>query len=196
MHLDDGFDFLGTAYIWKLTYKWACRGHSNKSKCWVVDRYFGRFNRSRNDNRWVLCDRDSGVYLLKFSWTQIVRHQLGPGTASPDDPGLADYWAKPRQRGTPPMDGISLRLLKTQHGRCSVCGGLLLAADHEPQTLSEWAQWLTATRKTVRKRAVTAEANAGPSDDLVHIHLTHTHCRRRLNASAATEPKPLTPVMP
>jgi hypothetical protein len=30
---------------------------------------------------------------MKFAWTKIVRHQLVNGTASPDDPALADYWA-------------------------------------------------------------------------------------------------------
>jgi group II intron reverse transcriptase/maturase len=38
-------------YMWRLTYKWATYSHSNKSKCWVVNRYFGRFNRSR-EGRW------------------------------------------------------------------------------------------------------------------------------------------------
>ena len=84
-------------YMWKLTYKWAKYSHSNKSKHWVVNRYFGSFNRSRRD-RWVFGDRNSGAYLLKFAWTKIVRHQMVPGTASPDDPALAEYWARRRQR--------------------------------------------------------------------------------------------------
>ena len=44
-------------YMWKLTYKWAIYSHSDKSKRWVVNRYFGRFNKSRRD-RWVFGDRD------------------------------------------------------------------------------------------------------------------------------------------
>jgi RNA-directed DNA polymerase len=36
----------------------------------------------------VFGDRISGAYLLKFSWTKIVRHQLVKGRASPDDPAL------------------------------------------------------------------------------------------------------------
>ena len=39
--------------MWKLTYKWATYSHPNKSKRWVVSRYFDRFNRSRRA-RWVL----------------------------------------------------------------------------------------------------------------------------------------------
>ena len=57
----------------------------NKSKRWVVARYFGSFHPGR-PNRWVFGDRKSGAYLVRFSWTRIVRHQLVPGRASPDDP--------------------------------------------------------------------------------------------------------------
>ena len=33
-------------YVWGLTYKWARRSHRNKSRHWVVARYFGLFNRA------------------------------------------------------------------------------------------------------------------------------------------------------
>ena len=36
-------------YVWKLTYKWAKYGHSNKPRSWIIARYFGRFNPSRQD---------------------------------------------------------------------------------------------------------------------------------------------------
>jgi Group II intron, maturase-specific domain len=88
-------------YVWKLALKWATRRHRNKPKRWIADRYFGRFHPHRKD-RWVLGDRDSGVYLQKFSWTRIVRHQLVTGGASPDDPALADYWARRRPQAATP----------------------------------------------------------------------------------------------
>ncbi len=72
-------------YMWKLAYKWAKHSHSNKPKRWISSKYFGRFNKARRD-RWVFGDRDSGAYLLKFSRTKIVPHQLVKGRASPDDP--------------------------------------------------------------------------------------------------------------
>jgi len=34
-----------TDYLWKLTYKWACWSHRNKPKRWIIQRYFGRFNK-------------------------------------------------------------------------------------------------------------------------------------------------------
>ncbi|MGX5397541.1 group II intron reverse transcriptase/maturase, partial [Streptomyces anulatus] len=40
------------SYVWTLTYKWAKRTHPKKSKHWIVNKYFGRLNRSKNNN-WV-----------------------------------------------------------------------------------------------------------------------------------------------
>ena len=78
------------SYLWKLLYKWARWRHSNKPKFWIVGRYFGKFNKFRNDH-WVFGDRDTGAYLVKFSWTAIERHVPVKGAASPDDPALASY---------------------------------------------------------------------------------------------------------
>ena len=173
------------SYVWTLTYKWAKYSHSNKSKHWVVNRYFGSFNRSRRD-RWVFGDRSSGIYLLKHSWTKIVRHQLVPGTASPDDPTLAEYWARRRQRKTPPLDGVSLRQLKAQHGRCPLCDAPLLLADHEPQSPEEWEQGLMVIHKAVRRDAITTERKTGTPDEPVVFHLVHADCRRRSPTAAST----------
>src|SRR5215472_7642348 len=64
-------------YLWQLLYKWATWSHANKPKSWIVGRYFGKFNKFRNDN-WVFgCDSDT--YLVKFSWTGIIRHVLVKG---------------------------------------------------------------------------------------------------------------------
>ncbi len=166
-------------YMWKLTYKWAKYRHPHKSKRWITARYFGAFNPSRRD-RWVFGDRDSGAYLLKFAWTKIVRHTLVKGWASPDDPGLAGYWAARQRRSTPPLDRAGLRLLLAQRGRCPLCGGLLLHADREPQTPAEWEQWLKTVRKATRHQAITAKRRAARSDEHATLHLVHTHCRRRL----------------
>jgi RNA-directed DNA polymerase len=91
-------------YVWKLTYKWAKHSHPKKSKHWIVNRYFGRFNKSRQDY-WVFGDRSSGAYLVKHAWTKIVRHQLVKAGSSPDDPALAEYWAGRRRRAGTPTTG-------------------------------------------------------------------------------------------
>lgn len=171
-------------HLWRLTYKWAKHGHPNKSKHWIVNRYFGAFNRSRRD-RWVFGDRDSGAYRTKFAWTSIVRHRMVKGGSSPDDPALAQYWADRRRRGpAPPMDHLGLRLLQRQAGRCPRCGDLLLHAEHPPQTPSEWEQWVRATAKALRKQSLTHRKRDG-SGETSSLHLVHARCRERHQAAAA-----------
>ena len=133
------------SYLWWLTCKWAVRNHRNKPKKWVVARYYGAFNKARSD-RWVFGDRDSGAYLTKTAWTKIVRHQMVDGFASPDDPDQTDYWAVRKRRRKPPIDRWGLIQLQRQHGRCPLCGQLLLHADHEPQSPQEWEQWITVVQ--------------------------------------------------
>jgi RNA-directed DNA polymerase len=176
-------------YVWTLMYKWAKHGHSNKSRYWIVDRYFGAFNRSRRD-RWVFGDRDSGAYLIKFAWTPIVRHQMVKGRASVDDPALAGYWADRRSRSRPPLDKSRLHLLQMQKGRCPLCGSLLLQIDQEPQTPSEWERWLHVFRKAIRKHAITTVTEHGKSDEAT-ARLIHAHCRGRLHADPGGGPQQL-----
>ena len=166
-----------TGYLWKLTYKWACWSHRNKPRRWIVDRYFGKFDKFRND-RWVFGDRDTGAYLPKPAWTDIVRHTLVKGGSSPDDPALAGYWAQRRQKEKPPLDSYTVRLLSRQDGRCSLCGENLLTPDQPPQSPQGWERWFLQ----VIRRAITA-------DYLVHhdtpsaarsqrTHLVHATCHR------------------
>jgi len=162
-------------YMWKLTYKWAKSSHQNKSRNWIVNQYFGQFNRFRQA-RWVFGDRTSGAYLTKFSWTKIVRHQMVAGTSSIDDPTLTSYWAERRHAPSLPVNNIVLRLLKAQNGRCHTCTELLLAADTPPQNPQEWEQWCRVTRKAMTVQSVVVEREHGPSDT---SRLVHVHCRQR-----------------
>ena len=161
-------------YLWKLTCKWAKHSHPNKPVRWIIRRYFGK---SRQD-RWVFGDRGSGAYLIWFSWTNIVRHQMVRGTSSTDDPALTGYWAARRRRGIPrPMDAASPELLESQHGRCSWCGDLLLDAGRPPQSPREWEQWLTVTRKAMIRNAIVLRADGTP--DEAALRLLHAHCHRQ-----------------
>jgi RNA-directed DNA polymerase len=170
-------------YLWRLTYKWAIIGHANKSKRWVVHRYFGPFNRSRRD-RWVFGDRQSGAYLHKFAWTGIVRHQIVKGAASADDPALAEYWAWRRRKAPLPINNTSLRLHAAQDGRCPICRDTLLAVDHRPQTPREWERWLATTRATT---TIVAVPEHGTSDS-AEPRLIHTHCHTRHRAGNGERP--------
>jgi RNA-directed DNA polymerase len=168
-------------YLWKLTYKWAIYSHANKSKTWVSARYFGKFNKFRND-RWVFGDVVNGTHLVKFSWTGIVRHTMVKGAASPDDPTLAEYWAERRRRVKPPLDNYTLRLLTKQDGRCPLCGDELLSAEQPPESPEEWERWWLH----VVRRAIVADylvhhgrpASSGGD----HTRLVHASCRRQFHA--------------
>ena len=175
------------SYLWLLTYRWALRAHPNKPKPWVTDRYFGKFNSSRQD-RWVFGDRDSGAYLVRFVWTKIVRHQIVTGTSSPDDPALTGYWDQRRRRKPLPLGKATLRLLQAQHGRCPLCGELLLHAEQEPQHPDEWEQWIKAVRKATRHQAIALGTRPGTQGGPAVFSLIHSHCRRRLPDGADSGP--------
>jgi RNA-directed DNA polymerase len=175
------------SYMWRLLYKWAPWRHKNKPKRWIVGRYFGKFNKFRNDN-WVFGDRDSGAYLIKFSWTGIERHVLVKGGASPDDPALARYWANRRQRIKPPLDRYTLHLLSRQAGLCPLCGDHLLTAGQPPQSPEQWERWwLQVTRKAVAASYLVHHRGPG-SPDNAQTRLVHASCHRGLQARLRGEP--------
>ncbi|MFJ1709919.1 group II intron reverse transcriptase/maturase [Kitasatospora sp. NPDC088346] len=185
-------------YMWQLTYRWACHTHPNKSKKWIARRYFGRFNRFRND-WWVFGARDHSVndrgdvaFLTKFSWTAIVRHQLVTGWASPDDPDLADYWAARRRKMPPPLDGYNVRLLSEQDGRCPLCGDHLLSPHQPPRSPRDWERWwLNVVKRAIAADYLTHHGRDGRSDGN-RTRLVHASCNRSLTAWQRRGPVPST----
>ena len=166
-----------TDYLWKITYKWARWSHQNKPKRWIAGQYFGKFNKFRND-RWVFGDRDTGAYLPKPAWTDIVRHTLVKGGASPDDPGLAGYWAQRRLKVRPPLDSSTVRLLSRQDGRCSLCGENLLTPDQPPQSPQGWEHWfLQVTRKAIEADYLVCHDMPSAARSK-RTHLVHATCQR------------------
>jgi RNA-directed DNA polymerase len=97
------------------------RTHPTKSTYWTKVRYFGRMNRTRQDN-WVFGDKHTGGYLLKFSWFKIERHVLAKGTASPDDPALREYWAKRLADKTKNLPPRRQKVAHAQNSICPLCG--------------------------------------------------------------------------
>lgn len=172
-------------YLWQLAYRWARRTHSNKPWHWIKTRYFGEFNRSRRD-RWVFGDRETGMHLTKFAWTRIVRHTLVRHRASPDDPDLAEYWAKRQNRQAPlPLPPVALKLYQEQKGTCPACGELLIGTGNEPQTPQEWAMW----SRTANRALQTRQADH-PDTGRQHWQLLHTNCHRQQHRNADQQPPP------
>ena len=161
-------------YLWTLTYKWARYSHQNKPKTWVVARYWGKFNKSRQD-RWVFGDRHSGAYMHKFFWTKIRRHQIVMGTASPDDPALAEYWASRQRKATLPINMTTQRLIEAQDGRCVICGATLIAVEDRPQNPREWETWLTT-----RAAIITTATRQSQQPEEAAPRLIHAECRKGL----------------
>ncbi|MFF3465340.1 group II intron reverse transcriptase/maturase [Streptomyces sp. NPDC001984] len=169
-------------YLWKLLWEWARRSHPRKSRVWVANRHFGRFNESRND-RWVFGDHNSGAYLPQFKWTKIVRHVQVKGAASPDDPSLNEYWQGRRRKKTPPpMDKVSLSLAYKQKGLCPLCNQALIAgAEYEPDSPREWINWFAASKKMLNKHHFVYRREGG-SDERTNLRLVHSACHRQLHA--------------
>jgi len=174
------------AHMWRLLYKWATWRHDNKPKHWIVGRYFGKFNKFRND-RWVFGDRDSGAYLVKFSWTAIQRHVPVKGAASPDDPALAAYWANRRNKAKPPLGKYSLRLFTKQDGCCPLCGNHLLTADQPPNSPEQRERWLQLTRRAIAASYLARHRRSGPAAD-DQTRPVHTSCQRELHARQRKNP--------
>jgi RNA-directed DNA polymerase len=116
-----------------------------------------------------------------FWWWVTILVAFRPWSASPDDPGLAQYWVDRRRRMTTPLGRSTLRLLHKQDSRCAHCGDFLLHADHQPRSPEQWEQWIRTTRQAMRKQRIAVAGRPGNSDD-EQLRLVHTHCLRRTSA--------------
>ena len=173
-------------YVWKLTYKWATYSHPNKSKRWVVKRYFGMFNRSRRD-KWVFGDRASGVYMLKFAWTRIIRHQLVRARHPPMTPPWPSTGPTAAKMRPPTIGKARWGLYKTQDGRCPICGDRLQPADDPPPTPREWERWLATNRKTI-KIAMHKDGRREEQTPSLHTHFHRRHTASNDNGTSTPCP--------
>ena len=108
------------------------------------------------------------------------------GRASPDDPALTGYWDQRHRRTRLPVDPATWHQLRRQRGRCPLCRGLLLHTDHPPHDPGEWQQWHTATRKAIRKHAITTVTGPGTPDEPAAHYLIHAHCCRRISGGSTS----------
>ncbi|WP_235826177.1 reverse transcriptase domain-containing protein [Candidatus Frankia alpina] len=152
--------------LWVQLDQWARGAHPNKGRQWIRQRYWGPFNRSRNDE-WVFGDHKTGAHLHKYAWTRIIRHVMVAGRSSPDDPALATYWADRRRRQTrhsPPLASSVQHALRAQGGRCPGCGHSLLFADRTPDSPGQWENWFRMFRAAIERKDIVAgnaEGRAG-----------------------------------
>jgi len=151
-------------WMYQRAMRYAARAHPTKSRHWRVQRYFGKLHPSRQD-KWVFGDKQSGVYLLKFSWFPIERHVLVKGRSSPDDPSLKDYWLVREKRKTKTLTPSKRKLAERQNGRCPQCGNSLFN-DEE-----------------IEKHHIVPKKEGGP-DTYSNLELVHYFCHQQLTAKA------------
>ena len=126
------------------------------------------------------------AHLIKFSWTNIVRHQTVNGTASPDDPALTEYWAARRRRIKPPLDSYTLRLLDRQDSRCPLCGDPVLTADQPPGSPQQWERLVAGGHPQGHPQHDYLVHHGRPArpgnPDGDQTRLVHASCQRALRA--------------
>lgn len=113
--------------IWKAIWSWCLRRHPNKGKGWVKRKYFPYIG-TRQWNFSVLtmtrARQPKRLTLYKLMDIPIQRHVKVKGTASPDDPGLMDYWRYRQTRYGKTYWGKGSKLRRVsenQQWRCPVC---------------------------------------------------------------------------
>ena len=109
------------AWMFRRAVRYAKHTHPKKSWKWMCKRYWGQWNKERQDT-WVFGDKHSGRYLLKFSWFKIERHDLVRGTSSPDDPDLRDYWWERQKVNAKHLSAGDIDMANDQGWVCRLCG--------------------------------------------------------------------------
>jgi RNA-directed DNA polymerase len=147
--------------------------HPNKSWKWVRKRYWGRWNKERDDN-WVFGDKRSGKYLLKFSWFKIERHELVRGTSSPDDPDLRDYWWERQKVNAKHLSAGDIDMANDQGWVCRLCGADLINGEelHRHHTIP---------------RAMNG-SNARSNRELVHLYCHQQETKRQFEVAKESPP--------
>lgn len=107
------FNKIDSLIFWK-TFRWCKYRHPNKSRYWVVNKYFIR----RGNNNW--CFGRNNVFLKKHYEIKIHRHVKVKAETSPFD-GNWTYWSI-RLADYPGTPIRVNKALKRQKGRCGCCG--------------------------------------------------------------------------
>lgn len=146
--------------VWCYLYVWAKRRHPNKSKTWVIKRYFHSY---RGRQRVFMCKdigrrgKEATHTLYDIAGTPIIRHIKVKGNASPDDPSLREYWnnRKLKQGKNYWAKGSKYYLVAiNQKWKCPVCGENLFNGEQ------------------IETHHIVPVKNGGEdsTDNLVHLH--------------------------
>ncbi len=140
------------------------RLHPGKPYDWKQERYWGRLNLDRAD-RWVFGDKRKAIALYKFAWTAIQRHILIQDAASPDDPGLLQYFQQRAKRQVAELVPSKQRIARKQNYQCPICKMSLFTGEA-----------LQVHHVQPRHR--------GGSDAYSNLRLLHTTCHQQVHSKA------------
>jgi RNA-directed DNA polymerase len=158
--------------VWYKAYKWSMRRHPNKSKGWVMKRYFSRVG----NRRLVFMDRETGIPLINISKTSIKRfvkvnaqYRVYEGTKE-----AMEYWQKREYlNGVSQMESEQMaKLFKRQHGKCEYCSTPLTPESNQ--------------QMDIQKHHV-KPISLGGDDQLRNLKLLHNECHRELHRSLSQE---------
>lgn len=111
-------------YLFKRQVRFVKRTHPKKNRKWTQSKYWGNLNLHKK-SKWDFGDKQSGIYMLKFTWTKIERHILVKQRASPDDPSLKEYWEKrgkkSQKSNTAKWNAKQEQVAYKQDYKCPVC---------------------------------------------------------------------------
>jgi RNA-directed DNA polymerase len=161
------------AWMYHRARRYAKHTHPKKSWEWRRNRYWGRWNKEREDD-WVFGDKHSGRYLLKFSWFKIERHILVRGTSSPDDPDLRDYWWERQKVNAKHLSAEDLDMANDQGWVCRLCGMDLINGEE-----------LHRHHKVPRARN---GSNARSNRELVHLYCHQQETKRQFGSAKECPP--------
>jgi RNA-directed DNA polymerase len=116
--------------IWRKTFWWAKRRHPNKSKEWVISKYFSG---KVNNRKAVFKDTETDSELIILGNIPIKRHVLVNGKMRVYDqnPNTIEYWKKREYTNAfKQIESVRIEnLYKRQKGICDYCNNIITATD-------------------------------------------------------------------
>ena len=148
--------------LWRILYGWSKRRHPNKSKKWIVNKYFQR----ASGKSLIFKDKDDSMQLTSLSKIPIKRFTMvNKNRVYDKDPVVIGYW-KMREylNAFNQIESIKRsRLFSNQKGICPHCKGTIKQQDIQEQG--------THVHHVIPR-------SKGGTDNYSNLRLIHTECHR------------------
>ena len=153
--------------VWLKTFWWAKRRHSNKSKEWVIRRYFSG---KVNNRKAVFKDIETGNELIILGYIPIKRHVLVDGKMRVYDqtPKTIEYWKKREYTNAfKQIESVRIeKLYKRQNGICDYCNNTITTTDIKEREIHV---------HHMKPRSF------GGNESYSNLKLLHSYCHRELH---------------